>query len=155
MRSRLTINDRNLDKVVEAVDRIGSTLSTFILEEWKINIEAMGNVDTRSYINSIGVQKISNGEYRIFSDEEYSVFVEYGSGPAVGNAGYTPPFQPILEWVERRLGYEGEEAKAVAWYIVMSIEKNGLEPNPAARTALGSVSAKALSVGKLIISEVM
>lgn len=157
MRSKLTINERNLDRVVEQVDKIAQTLSTFILENWKINIENFGNVDTRAYIGSLTIQKLNRGEYRIFADTEssYPVYVEYGSGPAVGGSGYTPPYQPIFEWVERRLGYEGEEAKAVAWYIVLSIEKNGLDPNPAARNALNEVAAKALQMGKLILSEVM
>jgi len=154
MSYKLIINDKNLDKVVEACDLIAATLSNSIFEKWKINITEFGNVDTGEYIASLQIQKISGGYYVIFSDKEYSVFVEYGSGPAIGKESYIPPFQPIRDWVERKLGYSGKEADAVAWYIIKKIEKEGIEPSPSARNALNETSYIAVTIAKEILKAI-
>lgn len=47
-------------------------------------------------------------------------WVEQGRRP-----GTPPPFPPILEWVEAKLGLSGKEAVGVAWAVVKSIGERG------------------------------
>lgn len=52
---------------------------------------------------------------------EYGEPVEYGTRP------HFPPVEPILHWVERKLGIEGKEAKSVAFLIARAISKRGTQ----------------------------
>lgn len=153
-KSRLTINDRNLERVVEACDEIAKILSEAILQRWKINIYEAGNVDTSEYVSSLQIEKLSNGNWRIFSNLEYPTYIEYGTGPSVGKPSYIPPFQPIRDWVESKLGYSGKEADAVAWFIIRKIEKEGIDPSPSARPALQQVSYRAIDISREILLKV-
>jgi hypothetical protein len=153
MSYKLRLHEKNIDKVIKATDDIAKTLSELILEKWKSGILEMGNVDTEEYINSISIERLSQGKYRIFSDIEHSIYVEYGTGVAVGKPEYTPPFDKILKWVESKLGYSDEGAKAVAWMIIRKIELEGTPPNPSARNSLNDTKAIALNISKTILEK--
>jgi hypothetical protein len=52
-----------------------------------------------------------------------------------------PPFNPIFEWVQRKLGIKGAKAKAATEAIRWKIYETGLEPQPFARPAVYDASA--------------
>ncbi len=51
----------------------------------------------------------------------YAQPVEFGAKP------HMPPVQPIIDWVEAKLGLKGAEAKKAGWAIAMSIKAKGTE----------------------------
>lgn len=114
----------------------------------------------------------------------YSGVVEFGAGPAVGNAPFMPPLEPIKEWarrkipvetrsrrvrdgvfVEERVGHRRmrkDEAEKAAEAIRWKIYNEGLEPQPFARPAIhdlqagiGGVVDRALREGEAPMHAVM
>ncbi|MGM0641950.1 MAG: hypothetical protein ACQESN_11080, partial [Thermotogota bacterium] len=53
------------------------------------------------------------------TDVNYAPFLEFGTKP------HTPPLQPILSWVRRKLGFTDESAENVAWSIIHKISRRG------------------------------
>lgn len=54
----------------------------------------------------------------------YAAVIEFGRRP--GAPG--PPFQPIYEWVQGKLGLSGQNAISAAWAIRNAIHKRGTRP---------------------------
>lgn len=50
---------------------------------------------------------------------EYGDPLEYGSQP------HFPPVGPIIHWVERKLGFSGDEAESIAYAIAWKIYRHG------------------------------
>jgi len=63
-----------------------------------------------------------------YSPKEYAVYVELGTRP------HLPPIQPLIDWVEARLGLHDDEAKGVAFAISRAIGVRGTKANPVWRT---------------------
>ncbi len=68
------------------------------------------------------VSKYPGGlKLEIFPSELYAPYVESGTkGPR-----RMPPFEPLVYWVERRLGIKGKEARSVARAIQIKIAREG------------------------------
>jgi hypothetical protein len=78
-------------------------------------------------------------EWSVVFHTFYAGYIEFGTGPSHDpdpHGAYMPPIQPILEWVQRKLGYEGDKAKSVAYAIRQKIHESGTSPQPFARTAV-------------------
>lgn len=59
-----------------------------------------------------------------YSTKEHAVYVEIGTKP------HLPPIQPLIDWVEAKLGLRNEEAKGAAFAISRAIGKRGTKANP-------------------------
>ena len=51
--------------------------------------------------------------------------LKHGVPVEMGTRPHFPPLGPIQLWVEKKLGYEGKEAKSVAFLIARAISKRG------------------------------
>ena len=60
----------------------------------------------------------------VASSKDYAWYVEGGTKP------HRPPIQPLMDWVEAKLGLREEEAKGVAFAISRTIAKRGTKANP-------------------------
>lgn len=60
----------------------------------------------------------------VYSDRPYAAYVELGTKP------HTPPIQPLIDWVEARLGERGRTAVGIAHAIKTTIARRGTEPKP-------------------------
>lgn len=60
-----------------------------------------------------------------------------------GQEAHRPPFQPIFEWVGRKLGLSGEQQYAVTEVVRDGIEENGTQPVPYAQRAVSATEAEA------------
>src|SRR4030067_1616951 len=118
MAYRLKINEKNIDRVVAEIDNMAKTLSKTILKRWKENIIEFDSIDTEEYYDSISIKKIKDCKWKIFSDVNHSIYVEYGTGPAIGHPEYTHPYDKILKWVISKFGYSDDKAKMVTWKII-------------------------------------
>jgi hypothetical protein len=49
----------------------------------------------------------------------------YGESVELGTKPHFPPIDPIQHWVEKKFGYEGKDARAVAYLIARKISKKG------------------------------
>lgn len=71
---------------------------------------------------------LSNGA-ELRNDVQYASVIEYGRRP--GRPG--PPYEPILEWVRRKLVANGEvteeDAEEVAWLIQRHLHHHGSPPH--------------------------
>lgn len=65
------------------------------------------------------VQEVVRGG--VATSLSYAAPVETGSRP------HMPPISPLVDWVERKLGLRGPDAKGVAWAIARKIAKKGTE----------------------------
>lgn len=87
-----------------------------------------GLVDRGTFRRGWESGRTEDGAY-LRNDAPYSGTIEHGRRP--GAPG--PPFEPILEWVERKLVGNGElepeEAYHVAWAIRNAIHHNGTPPS--------------------------
>lgn len=70
-------------------------------------------------------------------------FQEFGTGPAALHAQYTPPIEPLIEWVEQKLGKSGDEARKIAFAVQQKIHEFGTAPKPFARPAIDAVEPMA------------
>ncbi len=77
-------------------------------------------------------------EYRT----SYSGYREFGTGPAVGHGSFMPPLEPILLWVNDKLGISGKKAMEVAQAIRWSIYQKGTMPEPFARPAVAEAEMR-------------
>jgi hypothetical protein len=50
---------------------------------------------------------------------------KYGEPVEMGTKPHFPPIGPIQFWVEKKLGYDGKEARSVAFLIARAISKRG------------------------------
>lgn len=153
MSYKLKIDSKVIDNVMQATDNITATLSIKIEKRWKENIVNFDNIDTENYIESVKFDKLKERSWRVYSDVPYSIYQEYGTGPAVGKPEYTPPFDKILKWVESKLGYSGDKARNVAWRVVKKIEEFGTKPRPSARNAFNIIKGKSLNISKEILEK--
>lgn len=77
-----TIRARNLD-IIENSDLNAAKGANLVAQEVQESI--IGNrgeprsVDTGRFANSIGVEKLANAEYLVFSNVEHSKFLEFGT----------------------------------------------------------------------------
>ena len=107
------IFERIIDKAVKSA---ADTLEANILEK----MDEMKIHDTGRAGQSLGpVRKLANAKYYLGFGVEYIKYVEFGSRP------HRPPFTPIFEWVKRKLGYSGDEAKQIAGAIWNKITQKG------------------------------
>lgn len=60
----------------------------------------------------------------VASNLGYSGYVEFGTKP------HWAPIQPLMDWVEAKLGLREKEAKSVAFAISHAIHKRGTKANP-------------------------
>ncbi len=80
-------------------------------------------------------------EYAVECRTPYSEFIEFGAGPAAGHGQFMPPLEPILGWVQRKLGYNGEKAQRIAEAIRWKIYHAGINAQPFARPAIYDLKA--------------
>ena len=50
---------------------------------------------------------------------------QYGEPVELGTKPHFPPVEPLKFWVEKKLGYSGEEAESVAFLIARAISRRG------------------------------
>jgi len=74
-------------------------------------------------------------------DKEYAPYVEYGTTAP----RRSPPFEPLLYWVQRRLGKAGKEAISITHAIQRKIAMFGT----AARKMFGITAAKSENSSKV------
>ncbi len=61
----------------------------------------------------------------VYTDKPYAVYVELGTKP------HYPPIQPLIDWVEQKLGlHEEDGGRGVAYAIQHTIGKRGTKPQP-------------------------
>lgn len=60
----------------------------------------------------------------VSTSRPYAEYVE------VGTKAHKPPVQPLIDWVEAKLGYHDKHAKGVAFAIRNTIAKRGTHPQP-------------------------
>lgn len=54
----------------------------------------------------------------------------YADDVEVGTRKHMPPIQPLVDWVEAKLGLHDDEAEGAAWAIAKTIAKRGTRPQP-------------------------
>lgn len=80
--------------------------------------------DTGAYVRGFEAEPTPDG-VRVVNHAPHALTIEYGRRP--GQPG--PPLQPILEWVQRKLGLQGEEAQRAAFVIRQKIHEEGSPPH--------------------------
>jgi hypothetical protein len=122
-----------LDAVNEKMDRVAED----IFAKSQSNIVDKGIIDEGTLLKTGNIIR----EYlqkTIIYPVPYAESIEFGRLP-----GSMPPFEPIYEWVKRKLQVNDEnEAKRIAWAIVQDIKVNGQEPRPFLGPAIESVKNK-------------
>jgi hypothetical protein len=125
----------SLSKLNVDVDAICEKASEDLKERWKFNILKEDLVASRTYLDSIKVERVSRGVWAVYTDVEYAPYLEFGTHPM---EGYLPPLEPLVEWVQEKFGLEGKAAYKVAHVIRLKIADEGQEPKPCAREALNT-----------------
>ena len=101
-----------------------------------------GAVNTGQFLRSWTATTIPDGA-RIQNVAPYASIVEHGSRAG----GRLPPLAPLLHWVQRRLGLDGDELERAANAIRWSIKHRGLLPRliltaPEARSTIQKFAAE-------------
>jgi len=96
------------------------------------NLTANKTVDTGALLKSGRITKIKDG-VRIIYDAKYADCVEYGTGPHPMYSGW------LLKWAKRKFGVSEKKARAIAWAVAKTIEKEGMNPHPFMRPAVVKV----------------
>lgn len=94
--------------------------------------------------DSIGALPIVIGESAVRGEVgsalPYAVPVELGSRP------HRPPIEPLADWVRRKLGKRGKEARGIAFAIANKIARDGTRPRHMATEALAATQAQILEM---------
>lgn len=123
----------NIDKVSNRLKLFPEIAELFIKEKLKEAIEVIHDAVQVLTPIGIGPEHLSrNLETRIFQvgrkiRASLSTPVYYGIYVELGTRPHFPPLPKILEWVEIKLGYAGEEAEDIAWAICKKIGDVGSE----------------------------
>jgi len=70
----------------------------------------------------------------------------YAEPVELGSKAHFPPVDPLEFWVEKVLGLQGKEARAVAWAIAVTISKRGSRPRHMFKGGLDENRAKVESI---------
>jgi len=89
-----------------------------------------GDLLGSSYV-STGMQGLFRTIVEVGYKEEYAVYQHEG-----WNGQALPPFQPILEWVERKVGLVDEEAESFAMLVSYKLANKGHKAEPFLEQAL-------------------
>lgn len=108
------------DVLVEEISR-GLTEASLLLErEVRERTPTSGAGTLRDSIGALPVTLSGHRlEAGVGTSLAYAVPVETGSRP------HMPPVEPLVDWVERRLGKRGDEARRIAWGIAFKIKAQG------------------------------
>lgn len=94
--------------------------------------------------NSIGALPVVFAERRILGEVgtalAYALPVETGSKP------HRPPIEPLIDWVTRKLGLRGKEARRRAHAIAGKIARDGTKANWMFRDGLGAAQAQVYEI---------
>lgn len=142
---------KNLDRLhEEARESLKKALKNEMLKIMRVAIKK-APVDTglgrntnytTDAINQVGKFVVEGGFVA-----EHMLYVHEGTRP------HTPPLDPILGWVNRKLGIIGEEAIGVARSIQNSIRLRGTGPNPFFVEAINEVRNEILRDIRKILKE--
>lgn len=123
--------DKLMEQIKKDVVRIMEDKSRRVIKKAKDNLLENDNIVTgRLYSSDYILIFEHKGEIHFGFDCPYATAVEFGTEP------HKVPFDAIHEWVVRKFGLVGDEAKRVAWAIVKKIEKEGTNEYPYLRPAL-------------------
>jgi len=80
---------------------------------------------------------------------------EYGEPVEMGTKPHFPPVRPIQFWVERKLGYSGDEAASVAFLIARAISRRGTKGKKMFSTGFEENEARVLRILNEIPDEIV
>lgn len=83
--------------------------------------------------DSVGVEETRMGTRRVVIDVPYSVYVDLGTRP------YRPPFNPIYEWVLKKIEHDEKRARKITWAIINTVGREGFKPKWFVKKAIRSV----------------
>lgn len=81
--------------------------------------------------------------------------VEWGEPVEMGTKPHFPPVGPIQFWVERKLGYSGDEAASVAFLIARAISRRGTKGKKMFARGFEENEARVLSILNGIPDEIV
>lgn len=87
--------------------------------------------------DSAEVRQTGKFDFQPIWTADHSDDVHFGQPP------HRPPFQPIYEWVGRKLGLSGDQQYAVTEVVRDGIEENGTKPVPYAQRAVSQTKQEA------------
>ena len=79
-----------------------------------------GKNATGEWVRSLYVEAKNN--QAIIYGKDYTLFIEDGR-----DRGKEPPLEPLINWVEAKLGIYGKEAISVAWAVKTKIAQDGTQ----------------------------
>lgn len=129
---KLTLTVKGLAKLSAALKQAGTV--TRLAMAAHVGATALGiqkdakgaaPVDTGRLRSGIQVASYHGGlSYEVFVNPEYGVYVEMGTGPAVGRPSFFPPSSALRNWAARH-GMKGKE-----FLIARAISRRGQKPRP-------------------------
>lgn len=81
-------------------------------------------------IHGVGIMTGTTVRARLTCTAPHGRFIEEGTGPAVGHKKYMPPPDVLRQWIQRKLGLEGEELDRAEGSIRWAIREHGTKPQP-------------------------
>lgn len=94
-----------------------------LADDLKSSSTAKDQKATGDWINSVEVRR--NGTEISIWANDYTQWLVQGRAP-----GGRPPINPLVRWVEAKLGATGQEAKSIAYAVATKIEKEGTNYHP-------------------------
>ena len=107
--------DKNL---IKKLDEKVAKIAYRVLQESNNILIKENHVYTGNIIDSSGVEKVSDGVYKVIYDTPYATALEYGRLP-----GSMPPVELLEKWGERKLGKVG-----LGWPVAVKIKNRGTSP---------------------------
>jgi len=77
---------------------------------------------------------------------EVATSLAYAAPVETGSRPHFPPVEPLVDWVERRLGLSGPAARGAAWAIARKIAARGTEGAFMFRDGLAAVEQQVIAI---------
>jgi len=108
-----------------------------VLNRSQVNIIESNLLDSTKMFNSSYISEGRKGLFETIVEvgykEEHAIYQHEG-----WKGQNMPPFQPILDWVESKVGLAGEEAEGFAYLVSLKLKNKGHKAEPFLGEALDS-----------------
>ncbi len=147
----------------EKMELLAERLAELGVELAKSNLEMYGRVDEGDLLNSIGLEKSTEGEkavFKVVADCDHAIYVEFGTG-TVGEAhGYagdiTPSYCVGTHFVTLERPYKGFDVGSYGWFYYKNgqlIFTEGMESKPFMWDTLQDLGNKVAEIALEIFEE--